>query len=201
MKALLVRLLFASIVIIPLGACTVFPEQPAHQLFQLPTPKASTITSAASIDTILRVPTPLAVAPTDSARILVKPGEHEIRAYEGARWSNRAPVLVGNYLVESFRRDGRVATVVTDTSPARSSLTLAGDLTRFEAEYDNGIPVIQVQLNLQLIDERSRETLASKRFSISHPAAGETVEEVVQAFGRASEQLAQSVVGWTVEQL
>ncbi|MDX1459371.1 MAG: ABC-type transport auxiliary lipoprotein family protein, partial [Marinobacter sp.] len=143
MTALLMRLLLPTTAALALAACTVFPEQPAHQVFQLP---ESTAPESAdeSINTTLRVAAPLAVTPIDSNRILVKPDAHEIRAYDGARWSNRAPVMLGNYLLESFRRDGRIATVVSDTSPARSHLTLVGDLTRFQAEYRDGAPVIHV---------------------------------------------------------
>ncbi|HEY9119490.1 MAG TPA: ABC-type transport auxiliary lipoprotein family protein [Marinobacter sp.] len=194
------RLILTTAATLLLASCTVFPEQPAHQVFQLP---ESTVPESTSIpiDTTLRVSAPLAITPIDSNRILVKPDAHEMRAYEGARWSNRAPVMLGNYLLESFRRDGRIATVVSDTSPARSHLTLVGDLSRFQAEYHDGSPVIHVQLNLQLIDERSRATIANNHFEASHPAAGEDVNAVVEAFGEASDEMARQVIAWTVEQL
>jgi cholesterol transport system auxiliary component len=194
------RLLIATAVTISLAACTVFPDQPAHRIFQLPAPAAQE-TVADPVDRTLRVSTPLAVTPIDSTRILVKPDAHEIRAYQGSRWSNRAPVIVGNYLLESFRQDGRVATVVTGTSAVQSDLTLTGDLTGFQAEYQDGKPVIHLELNLQLIDERSRKPVASKRFKTSHPATGEDIESVVAAFGKASDELARQVIDWAVEQL
>ncbi|NMT64798.1 ABC-type transport auxiliary lipoprotein family protein [Marinobacter orientalis] len=205
MIAPLMRRVIAAAATLSLTACTVFPDQPAHQIFQLPAPAVQE-TAAESVDRTLRVTTPLAVAPIDSNRILVKPDAHEIRAYEGARWSNRSPIIVGNYLLESFRQDGRLATVVGNTSPARSDLTLAGDLTRFQAEYPggehrNGNPVVHLELNLQLINERSRETLASKHFGVTRPANGEDVASVVEAFGKASDELARQVIEWTAEQL
>lgn len=200
MTAPLMRLIIATAATLSLASCTVFPDPPAHQIFQLPAPTTPG-TTAEPIERTLRVSTPLAIAPIDSTRILVKPDAHEVRAYHGSRWSNRAPVMLGNYLLESFRTDGRLATVVGDTSPARSHLTLAGDLTRFQAEYRNGTPVIHLQLNLQLINERSRETVASNRFEVSHPAAGEDVNQVVEAFGVASDELARQVIDWAVKQL
>lgn len=213
MTAPLTRLFIATATTLLLAACTVFPDQPAHQIFQLPAPKSAE-TAAKSIDKTLRVSTPLAVAPIDSTRILVKPDAHEVRAYQGSRWSNRVPVMLGNYLLESFRGDGRLATVISDTSSAHSDLTLIGDLTRFQAEYPmgersgevggeprNGNPVIHLQLTLQLINERTRETIASNRFAVSRPSTGEDVKSVVEAFGQASEELAHQVVTWSVEQL
>lgn len=110
-------------------------------------------------------------------------------------------MLVGAYLLEAFRRDGRMATVVTDTSAVQSDLTLTGDLTRFQAEYQDGKPVIHLELNLQLIDERSRKPVASKQFETSHAAGGESIESVVEAFGQASSELARQVINWTVAQI
>lgn len=181
------------------SACTLFPEQPAHRVFQLPGPDMKTANTA-TIDTALRVSTPHAASPIDSTRILVKPDAHEIRSYQGARWSNKVPVIFRDYLLESFRQDGQLATVVNDTSPARSDLTLAGDLTAFQAEYRDGQPVIRLQFNAHLIDERSRATVASRRFTVSETAGGEEIEQVVEAFGAASNVLARQVVNWTLEQ-
>ncbi|WP_372971789.1 ABC-type transport auxiliary lipoprotein family protein [Marinobacter sp.] len=200
MTAPLIRLTFAMVAALTLAACTVFPEKPAHKIFQLPVP-AIKESADESFDTALRISAPMAVAPIDSTRILVKPDSHEIRAYQGARWGNRAPVIVGNHLVEAFRQDGRLVTVVSDTSPARSDLTIVGDLTRFQAEYQNGSPVVHMQLNLQLIDERTRETLSNKRFNVRSQASDESVESVVEAFGQASSELARNVIDWTMQEL
>lgn len=200
MTAPLIRLTVAMAAILSLAACTVFPEKPAHKIFELPAP-AIEESANESVGTALRISAPMAVAPIDSTRILVKPDSHEIRAYQEARWSNRAPVIVGNHLVEAFRQDGRLGTVVSDTSPARSDLTIVGDLTRFQAEYQNGTPVVHLQLNLQLIDERTRETLSNKRFSIRSQARDESVESVVEAFGQASGELARNVIDWAMREL
>lgn len=189
----------AAAVAMSLSACTLFPERPAHRVFQLPTPEMEA-TTAEPIDAALRVSTPQAVSPIDSTRILVKPDAHEIQAYQGARWSNKVPVIFRDYLLESFRQNGRLAAVVNDTSPARSDLTLAGDLVAFQAEYRDGRPVVRLQFDVQLIDERSRATVASRRFEASEPASGEDIEKVVEAFGRAGSSLTRQVVSWTLEQ-
>jgi len=184
-----------------LSACTLFPERPANRIFQLPAPTVSESEGSANpVDSTLRLAIPHAEAPIDSARILVKPGGNEIKAYQGVRWSNKAPVLVQDHLVDAFRRDGRFNAILTGTSPARSDLTLAGDLSAFQSEYRNGSPVVRLRLDLQLIDERSRSTVASQRFEQTHPASGEAIEAVVAAFGEASDKLAREVIEWTLEQ-
>jgi|18_taG_2_1085343.scaffolds.fasta_scaffold51445_2 cholesterol transport system auxiliary component len=195
------RALLCMVVAATLSACTLFPDRPANRIFQLPASTVEeSITDNKPFSTTLRFVTPLAEGPVDSSRILVKPEGNEIKAYQGARWSNKSPILVRDQLVDAFRRDGRFAGVLTGTSPARSDLTIAGELNAFQSEYQDGMPVALIQLDLHLINERTRNTLASKRFEYHHPATGEQVEEIVEAFGEASNALAREVIRWTVEQ-
>ena len=195
------RALLCMVVAATLSACTLFPDRPANRIFQLPASTVEeSITDNKPFSTTLRFVTPLAEGPVDSSRILVKPEGNEIKAYQGARWSKKSPILVRDQLIDAFRRDGRFAGVITGTSPARSDLTMAGELGAFQSEYQDGMPVAMIRLDLHLIDERTRNTLASKRFEYRHPATGEQVEAVVEAFGEASSALAREVIRWTVEQ-
>ena len=195
------RALLCMVVAAMLSACTLFPDRPANRIFQLPASTVEeSITDNKPFSTTLRFVTPLAEGPVDSSRILVKSEGNEIKAYQGARWSKKSPVLVRDQLIDAFRRDGRFAGVLTGTSPARSDLTIAGELNAFQSEYQDGMPVALIRLDLHLIDERTRNTLASKRFEYHHPATGEQVEEIVEAFGEASNALAREVIHWTVEQ-
>ena len=195
------RALLCMVVAATLSACTLFPDRPANRIFQLPASTVEeSITDNKPFSTTLRFVTPLAEGPVDSSRILVKSEGNEIKAYQGARWSKKSPVLVRDQLIDAFRRDGRFAGVITGTSPARSDLTMAGELGAFQSEYQDGMPVAMIRLDLHLIDERTRNTLASKRFEYRHPAKGEQVEAVVEAFGEASSALAREVIRWTVEQ-
>ena len=195
------RALLCMVVAATLSACTLFPDRPANRIFQLPASTVEeSITDNKPFSTTLRFVTPLAEGPVDSSRILVKSEGNEIKAYQGARWSKKSPVLVRDQLIDAFRRDGRFAGVLTGTSPARSDLTIAGELNAFQSEYQDGMPVALIRLDLHLINERTRNTLASKRFEYQHPATGEQVEAIVKAFGEASNALAREVIHWTVEQ-
>ena len=165
------RALLCMVVAAMLSACTLFPDRPANRIFQLPASTVEeSITDNKPFSTTLRFVTPLAEGPVDSSRILVKSEGNEIKAYQGARWSKKSPVLVRDQLIDAFRRDGRFAGVLTGTSPARSDLTIAGELNAFQSEYQDGMPVALIRLDLHLINERTRNTLASKRFEYHHPA-------------------------------
>lgn len=180
-----------------LSGCTVFPAQPPHRMFLLPVSEVPESTGE-RLDLTLRVITPLAVAPLDSARIVVRPGGNELSVYGGARWNENAPVLLRDHLIESFRRDGRFASVVSGGNPSRSDLVLVSDLNGFHAEYRDGKPEAVIRLDVQLIAENSRGTLATRRFEVSEPSASEALDDVVIAFGRASTRLGQQVADWAV---
>lgn len=184
-----------------LSACTLFPERPANRVFQLPAPKVEAHGGGGKqFNATLRFLTPLAEGPVNSSRVLVKPAGNEIKAYQGVRWSDKSPILVRNQLVDAFRRDGRFASVITGASPARSDLTMAGELSAFQSEYQGDTPAVVLRLDLHLIDERTRNTIASKRFERLHSAKGEQIEAIVEAFGKASNTLAHEVIQWTIEQ-
>lgn len=179
------------------SGCTVFPEQAPHRMFLLPVSEVPESTGE-RLDLTLRVYTPHAVAPLDSARIVVRPGGNELSVYGGARWNENASVLLRDHLIESFRQDGRFASVVNEDNPSRSDLLLVSDLNGFHAEYRDGKPVAVIRLDVQLIAENNRGTLATRRFEVSEPSASEKLDDVVSAFGRASTRLGQQVADWAV---
>lgn len=189
----------AMALMLTLGGCTVFPEQDAPRMFTLP---ESDITPSAAAPTsiTLRVDTPLTPAPFDTARIVVLKEPGELALYGGSRWRDQAPVLVRDQLVEGFRQDGRLLSVITEQSRTSSDRSLIGEMSRFRVLVPaDGQSRVQVRLDLQLLDDRSRETLAARRFEVEEPTDGLQVEDAVAAFGRASQRLVEQVVDWAMK--
>ncbi|MGM0702346.1 MAG: ABC-type transport auxiliary lipoprotein family protein [Pseudomonadota bacterium] len=182
-----------------LTGCSLLPEREPVRLFTLSEPSLSA-SADATRDLTLRVDTPSAGSPLDGPRLLVMPSPGEFQAYAGARWSDDAPKLVRDYLIEAFRLDGRLAAVVDDTSRARSDATLASHLGAFHSRYREGTPEVVARLEVQLLDESSREVLASRRIEAVVASEDDSLEAVVAAFGRASDALARELVDWTLSQ-
>ncbi|APE31690.1 hypothetical protein BOX17_12430 [Halomonas aestuarii] len=180
-----------------LTGCSVIPEGEPVRLFTLPVPTLPASTEAPRALT-LRVDTPGAGAPLDGRRLLVMPSPGELQAYAGARWRDDAPRLLRDHLIEAFRLDGRLAAVVDDTSRAQSAASLTSYLGAFHVRYREGVPEVVVRLEVQLLDEASREVRASRRFETVEESGGDGLEAVVAAFGRAADRLAVEVVDWTL---
>jgi cholesterol transport system auxiliary component len=132
----------------------------------------------------------------DSTHIAVLPRGNIITTYQGARWSDRAPRLLRNRLLDAFRTDGRFASLSSDDAQLQADLELAGDLRAFQSEYVQGAPVVVISYDAQLVDGRSRKIVATHRFDIRQPVAGKEVPQVVTAFGQATDRLANQVIRW-----
>ncbi|MDW7748154.1 ABC-type transport auxiliary lipoprotein family protein, partial [Halomonas sp.] len=164
-----------------LAGCSLLPEQEPVRLFTLPEPSLSA-SDEATRDLTLRVDTPSAGAPLDGRRMLVMPSPGEFQAYAGARWSDDAPRLLRDHLIAAFRRDATLAAVVDDASRARSDATLASHLGAFHSRYREGNPEVVLRLEVQLLDEATREVLASRRFEAVVASDDDSLDAVVGAF-------------------
>ncbi|WP_404297249.1 ABC-type transport auxiliary lipoprotein family protein [Halomonas sp.] len=186
-----------------LSACTLLPEREPDRLYLLPA------TSLAPVDgpplaVRLRVDTPQASALLSGARILVMPAPNRLQAYAGARWSDRIPLLLRDRLVEGLRDRGRLS-AQDDNSPLGADVALVSDLRAFQSVYQPGIepgiepglPVVEIRLDATLVDETQRQRLAERRFETREPTTGTDVQQVVEAFGRAADTLAQEVAEWS----
>lgn len=193
----LARALPALLMAMLLAGCSLLPDQEPVRLFTLPEPSLSA-SHEASRDLTLRVDTPSAVAPLDGRRLLVMPSPGEFQAYAGARWSDDAPRLLRDHLIAAFRRDGRLAAVVDDASRARSDATLTSHLGGFHSRYREGAPEVVLRLEVQLLDEASREVLASRRLEVVVASDGDSLDAVVTAFARAADRLSIELVDWTL---
>ena len=188
-------------------ACTpLLGREESHRLFLLPA-TAQPGTAEAPLEIALRVTTPDAEAPLASRHVVVVQARGEVNVYAGARWSDRAPVLVRNRLIEALRQDGRLATIVNDESPARTQLTLLGQMGAFHARYPDPAdrsggarPDVLMRLDLQLIDSGSRQVLASRRFEQRQPGVKSGLEAVITALGQAGDALSMEIVEWVVDQ-
>lgn len=188
-----------------LSACSILPKADPQTVYRLPTTMAAQATASRSADgggistRALRIATPYASRSLDSERILVLPEGDVIKSYAGARWSDSAPVLLRERLLEAFQSDGRFARVSGEQSNIAAALELSGSLLAFQSEYRNGRPTVVIVYEARLVDTATRQQLATRRFSVSQSVAGTQLPEVVSAFGQASDRLSADVVAWAAQ--
>ena len=192
------RLLATLLLIGSLSACSILPKSQVLSIYRLPA--SSLPNHAVSADWALRVNKPYSSQLLDSTRSAVLPPGDQISAYQGVRWSDRAPLLLRDRLIDAFLDDGRLKAVSSDDSRLQADLELDGDLRAFHSEYQNGRPAARILFEARLVESGSLRILASRRFEVSQAARDTSVPAVVNAFGQASDQLAREVLEWTLNQ-
>jgi cholesterol transport system auxiliary component len=120
----------------------------------------------------------------------------EYGVWSGARWVDRAPVLVQDALIAAFEQDGRVPGVGRPSSSVRGDYALIGTLRRFQSEGDDAVAVT---LSAKLVRYTTNDVLAARVFDASVPVDGNGMAAVVAAFERALGELAPQIVAWTIE--
>lgn len=183
-----------------LGGCSALSQPEAVDTYLLPGGLFAAATATSSDDSSLRVTRPKAAGGLEGTRIAVLPQPDRLSFYKGARWSDAAPVLLRDRLIEALRASGGIARLSSDDDNLRAERELGGNLRAFQSEYRDGQPQVLIRFDAQLIDTRSRAILASRRFEVNQAVQGSAVPEVVDAFGRASDDLARQVGGWLLQQ-
>lgn len=183
-----------------LAGCTLLPETRPVDVFRLPASSLGASPQPA-LESSLSIARPQSSQALDSNRIAVVPQGDLLSSYQGARWSSPAPALLRDHLLDALQRDGRFRALVSDDSHLQTDLLLSGDLRSFQVEYHENGAQAQILVDLHLADAASQRILASRRFSISQPLAGEQASAAVSAFGVAADNLAGQVATWLSEQM
>ena len=184
-----------------LSACSLLPTPEPLDVYRLPAShSAAPSPRGPVIDWSLRVSKPQTSDVLNSAKIAVIPQGDLFSSYKASRWSDPAPILLRNRLLDGFARDGRVRLLSTDDSALQTDLELGGNLQAFQTEYEGSTAVTVIRLDALLIRGADQRILASQRFEVRQPLSGVQVPAVVSGFGLAGDQLTRQVIAWVVEQ-
>ncbi|WP_145508448.1 ABC-type transport auxiliary lipoprotein family protein [Yersinia alsatica] len=194
------RLLTASMLVMLLSACTILPSAPVSQVYLLPVPPTASAPRAQTVNWSLRVSQPATNQFINSSRIAVQPEGQEIAVYKNSRWTDPAPILLRNRLIQEFRTDGRIPAVSSDDDSLQADVELSGDLSAFQGVYQAGSSEVLIRFDARLVRISDRRIIATRHFEIRQPIKGSEMNQVVDAFGLASNQLATQVLNWTLQQ-
>ena len=181
-----------------MSACSILPKPDPSDVYRL----ASTqpVSQGAPVSWSLRVTKPQTSEFLDSPRIAVVPNGDLISSYAHSRWSDPAPVLLRNRLLDGFQRDGRVTLLSTDETNLQADYELGGQLQAFQSEYHGTAVEVVIRLDARLVRGSDQRIIASRRFEVRQQVGDTKVPSVVAAFGQAGDQLNRQVVDWAVAQ-
>lgn len=180
------------------SACSILPKPDPSDVYRLAS--AQPTTQGTPVSWSLRVTKPQTSEFLDSPRIAVVPDGNLISNYANSRWSDPAPVLLRNRLLDGFQRDGRVTLLSTDETNLQADYELGGQLQAFQSEYRGKAVEVVIRLDARLVRGRDQRIIASRRFEVRQPVGDAKVPAVVAAFGQAGDQLNKQMVDWVVQQ-
>ncbi len=190
-----------TIAVMAISSCSILPPAESPNIYVLPqSAPAQNESNAPQLPWQLRVDTPEANGLLSGSDIVVMPEPDRITVYKDARWSDAAPLLLRERLIDAFMVTHRLSAVTSEDDAMRADFVLAGNLRAFQTEYRNGSPVVVVRFDAQLRRGGARDVLVARSFEVTAMPSGIAVPQVVQAFGQACDQLSAQVVAWTLQQ-
>lgn len=178
-----------------LTGCTVFPVPEPPRFMEL-APANEYLTFNRVLPVSLRVDTPIASDPLDSARILIKPSAYEYQAIADARWRESIPVVTRDHLIDTLRASGGFDNVMTDTSPATADHTLVSELNGFHAQNTEDGAEVTVAFHLELMENRSRQSLCVQDYHEQIPVSGTGLASLMDAFSKAANNASTAITSW-----
>lgn len=181
-----------------LCACSILPAPSQVNVYQLPPTTFKEAINSPSKSWALRINKPNSNAQINSPRIIVIPEPNLVSSYEGARWSDSAPTIVRNRIINAFITDGRIKSISADDRSLYADFEIDSYLQSFQTEYIAGTPKVVIRLDAQLVNVASRKIIANRRFEIIQDTSGVKVPQIVVAFGEASNKLTSQLIDWTI---
>lgn len=159
MNSLRVIALTAALATLPGCLSGILPKAGSTAFYTLP--EASAKLAEHKLPLALLIDTPRAVAPLDSADLLVIRSDGEVQIVPNARWAAPIPVLIQNAMAQAIERSRVVPAVAQSTAAYRMPLRLTGELRAFGMRESGGALVAQAAITLQLICSRDARVLSS----------------------------------------
>ncbi|MEO8011626.1 MAG: ABC-type transport auxiliary lipoprotein family protein [Dokdonella sp.] len=193
-------ILIAIALVALLSACAALGgKQTPFAIYSPRLAPAAVTASTASVSWQLLVESPRASDALDSTRIAVMSAPGVLEVFPAARWRDPAPRLLRSLIVQAFDESGRIVGVSGSTSGLSADYTLAIELRDFQAEVDGDALSAVIRLHAKLFDPRANRIVATRRFDVSTPAAGNDVAAAVNAFEQALDELLPQLVDWTLQ--
>jgi cholesterol transport system auxiliary component len=182
-----------------LGGCSTLTGAPPS-LYVLQ-PKTTYDTNLPKVGYQLVIQTPDAPQSLDVSRIALARSPTTIDYFANSAWTDRAPVMVQDLLVESFENTGKIVSVGRDTTGLRADYVLLTDLRDFEARYYQGTdkpPQVRVRITAKLIKMPEREIIGGLDAVKVSDAEKNDIDSIVAAFGEATGNTMKMIVQWTL---
>lgn len=196
----LVRIAFSALAFLGGGCSLLASKSVPYATYspQLIVPTESS--NAAPVAWQLVVDMPTASDALDTTRIVVMAAPGVLQVFPAARWSDPAPRLLRNLMIQSIQQTGRIAGVGDSGSGLRADYALATDLHEFQIDYSNGTPQAVIRLNAKLLDYTVNRVVAAESFDARAPANGTDGASAASAVQAALNEVLPKISQWILQE-
>jgi cholesterol transport system auxiliary component len=154
--------------------------------------------AARMVQRSLSIEPPATTGALDTDRILLRPNPVQSLYLPGARWSEKAPLMVQSLMLRSFEDTNALAYVGRRPLGGTGDFALVSEITDFQAELgpDGESATIRLRLTARMVREADARVLARRSFTASAPATSLDTLDMVQAFNAANDQMMREIVIW-----
>jgi cholesterol transport system auxiliary component len=147
----------------------------------------------------LLIEAPSAPGGLDTERIALMRSAISLDYFAGAAWTDRAPKMVQDLLVESFENTGKIAAIDRESLALRADFVLEPDLRDFTAIYGAAAgPTVRVRLGLKLVRLPEKQIVGQHTSAADTAATENSVPAAIVAFDTALHQVMADAVAWTL---
>ncbi|MFK7764387.1 MAG: ABC-type transport auxiliary lipoprotein family protein [Roseobacter sp.] len=170
------------------------------------TPKSTFSASLPRISQQIVVEEPTASAAVNTDQIAVQPTPLQVQYLPGARWVDRAPLIVQTLLIESYENSNRVGAVGRSSVGLRADYVIVTDLREFHAYVPEGpdanaaLQVI-VRLNVKIVEALDDKIIASQGFREISPSESDAPFDLVTAYDEALGDAMRDAVEWSIRRI
>lgn len=175
------------------AGCSILPNPDPQARYLLP---ATTLSTQAETQAgVLFVAVPQANRLLSGNQILVQTEDDSLQSYKGALWADGLPTLLREHFINAFT-DAQLFEAISGDASLHSHRALETYIQRFQLQWEQGQPVVQVQISANLVDSTHATILRSTRFHVQQAASSNALNDVLRAFGQASDQISLELIQW-----
>ena len=138
---------------------------------------------------------PVATAPVDSDRIVVRPTPDTIATLKGAQWTERLPRLIQTRLLQSFENARLLRFVSRPDGRVVAQYSLNTEIRRFDMDLSRSEAVVEI--SVKLVEEGAGRIAAAKIFTARTPGGAEDGVSSAASLDAALGEVMGQIVMWT----
>lgn len=138
---------------------------------------------------------PVATAPVDTDRIVVRPTPDTIATLKGTQWTDRLPRLIQTRLLQSFENARLLRFVSRPDGRVVAQFSLNTEIRRFDMDLSRSEAVVEI--SVKLVEEGAGRIAAAKIFSVRAPGGADDGASSAAALDAALGDVMGQIVMWT----